>query len=129
MPAASNSRLPASELRHYTLNADIGVSIDKPGNLNYNNSLPNKIFDYVQAGVPVLASRLPEIERVLLRTGTGVFIDRHDPSHIAEVLNDVLRRERLEELKARAAGVRTMFSWQDEKTVLLRVIAAASGEG
>lgn len=122
------SRMPAAELRHYTANADLGVSIDKPGNLNYENSLPNKIFDYVQAGVPVLASRLPGPEEILTRTGTGVFIENHDPAHIAEVVREALREDRLAELKLKAQRAKHIYTWDEEKKVLMSVIgAAASG--
>ncbi len=84
------AKMPFNELIHYTFNATIGLSIDKPGNPNYENSLPNKLFDYIHAGVPVLVSCLNEVKRVVLHYNIGCVIDNHQPQHIAEKLNYML---------------------------------------
>lgn len=86
-------KVPAKELRNYTINADLGVSIDKDTNLNYHFSLPNKLFDYLHAGIPVLASRLPEIEKIISTYEVGVFIENHEPKHIAKIIEDFLSNE------------------------------------
>jgi glycosyltransferase involved in cell wall biosynthesis len=88
-------RIPAGELAHYTHNADLGVSLDKNTNLNYFYSLPNKIFDYIHAGVPILASRMPEIEKIITRFQIGEFIENHEPAHIAQRINDLRSSGRL----------------------------------
>ncbi len=121
------NRMPAPELRHYTFNADLGVSIDKNTNLNYRYSLPNKIFDYLNAGLPVLASRLPEVEKVLNHCQAGVFIDDHHPQHIAGTINrffDTKSDHNTERIRESAS----VFSWQTEKQKLLGLITEVSTE-
>ena len=77
------NKVPFNELRSLTLQAHLGISIDKPTNINYLYSLPNKIFDYLHAGLPVLCSALPEIKAVVDKYNVGYFIDDHKPEHIA----------------------------------------------
>lgn len=79
-------RMPYGEMMKFTRASDIGLTLDKDTNLNYRYSLPNKIFDYIHAGIPVMSSRLPELERIINHYDIGTFIDRHDPAHIAEKL-------------------------------------------
>lgn len=119
-------KIPKSELVSYTRNADIGLSIDKNTNLNYYYSLPNKIFDYVQSGVPILASRLPEIEQIVSNYGVGEFIENHSPEHIAARLNDMLFGTRLEEYCKNTLKAKEALNWENEKMELIKVIQAAS---
>lgn len=118
-------KLPKAELMHYTCNADLGMSIDKNTNPNYYNSLPNKVFDYLHAGVPILASRLPEIEAIISRFEVGDFVENHDPRHIAEKLNELLTSPKLAIYKANTAKVAEVLNWETEKEKLVEVIRAA----
>ncbi|MBL7944252.1 MAG: glycosyltransferase, partial [Flavobacteriales bacterium] len=83
-------KLPFDELQQYTRQADVGLTLDKPVHLNYTYSLPNKIFDYVHAGIPVVASRLPELERLINEYRIGALVDEVTPQKIAAAINTVL---------------------------------------
>lgn len=86
-------KLHFKDLIQYTINADIGISIEENIGLNYYYALPNKIFDYINAGIPVLASRLPEIENIINKYQIGEFIENHNPEHIALRLKEILSSE------------------------------------
>ena len=116
------NKLPKSELINYTFNADLGLSIDKNSNLNYLYSLPNKIFDYIQAEIPILASRLPEIENIILQYKIGDFIDDHNPKTIANKLNEMLYSQQLSSYKKYLAIAKKEITWKSEKEKLLTII-------
>ncbi len=76
-------RMPYERMMGYTRNADLGLSLDKDTNLNYRYSLPNKLFDYFHAGLPVLVTDLPEVAGVVRSFDAGVVLPRPDPALIA----------------------------------------------
>lgn len=115
-------KIPRNVLLQYTCMADLGLSLDKNTNPNYFNSLPNKVFDYIHCGVPILASRLPEIEQVLTNYQVGTFIDKHQPQHIADKIKQLLGSKELEVYKANTTKAKAALSWEHEKLKLKGLI-------
>ncbi len=115
-------KMPKTELLHYTMNSDIGISIDKDTNLNYHFSLPNKFFDYIQAGIPILGSDLPEIKNLISRYNIGSLIDNHDPKHIAEKLNAMINSPELQTWKNNTQKAAAENNWEAEKKQLSSIL-------
>ena len=114
-------KIPASELRHYTSNANLGVTIDKDSNMNYHFSLPNKVFDYMHAGIPILATKLPEIENLINAYHIGTFIENHDPKHIASQIHDFLISKEYLEYKSNTVIAAVANNWRSEKQKLIQL--------
>ncbi len=110
------------KLMQYTANADLGLTLDKDTNLNYRFSLPNKLFDYIHAGIPILASPLPEIKRVIEKYNIGDFIPSHKPEEIAEKVNQILADQALiQKWKNNITFAAENLTWQNEEKVLKEV--------
>lgn len=115
-------RVPFEDLRSYTLLADIGISLDKDTNINYKYSLPNKIFDYLHAGVPVLVSDLVEIKKIFSKYEAGEMIIGHAPKHIAEKINGMLNNpEKIKRWKENIPAAAKEFCWENEARVLVDI--------
>lgn len=109
-----------------TVKADLGALLIEPINLSKRYSLANKLFEYMAAGVPVLATDLPEHRKVLDDTGAGWIVPRADPDGIAAAVERAF--EDGTELARRGAAGRAAFldryHYEVDENCLL---AAASG--
>lgn len=115
-------RLPYDEMMKYTSVADLGLTFDKSTNLNYKFSLPNKLFDYIQAGIPVLSSPLPEIEKIIVTYKVGDFIPDHRPKSIAKKINHILSNQGLvAEWKKNCKFAARKLTWENEELVLKKI--------
>lgn len=114
-------------LRAYTSICKIGLSLDKDTNLNYHYSLPNKIFDYIHAGIPVLASPLPEIKYIIETFNVGSFISNHDPEHIAACINAMLDEKKQSEWRENCKIAATELNWKIESLKLKAIIEKYAG--
>ncbi len=110
---------PFEILRAVTRQAHLGLSLDKPTNINHLYGLPNKIFDYLHCGVPVLVSRLVELEKIVNEYQVGDFIENHDPKHIADRIREMLGDERqLEKWSENTRKLRLELNWEKESKIV-----------
>jgi glycosyltransferase involved in cell wall biosynthesis len=115
-------QIPHDELKRHTEKATLGLCIEKDTNLNYKYCLPNKLFDYMHAGVPVLASPLVEIKNIVDTYQIGAFIENHNPHHIAARINEILgNRSQLAEWAENTFEAAQHLNWQLEEKVLFEV--------
>ena len=64
-------KLPFDSLRRLTASADVGLSLDKGGHGNYEMSLPNKLFDFMHARLPMVVTARKEVAAIVRGHGLG----------------------------------------------------------
>jgi len=113
-------KIAIDKLYEYTSSASIGLCLLEEKGLSYYYALPNRIFDYIQARIPVLATRFPEITNIVETYKTGVLIDHYEPHYLAEVINDMLTFPfNTDHFEAAAKEL----CWENEEKVLMAVIS------
>jgi glycosyltransferase involved in cell wall biosynthesis len=116
--------VPVVELPQWTACASVGLQLLQNTCFNHYSSLSNKLLEYLMAGVPVVASDLPEMRRVMDDTGAGLLVDSSDPCAIGEAVNRLLSDDQLrEEMAKKAREARERYSWRREEKVLLDLYA------
>lgn len=114
------------ELIGYLQNADLGV-IPYPGSGLLNNELcsPNKLFEYIEAGVPVCANDLIEVRRVIESTGIGAVHEFTGQQSIADAIRNTLARTQTGEFPAqRFAEAQQQLGWSKQEEVLFDIYDA-----
>lgn len=115
-------KVPLAELPKYTRNAYLGFQVLNNVCFNHYSASSNKLFEYMMAGVPVVACSFPEIQRVVEGDRTGVNVDSHDPVSIADGVNWLLNSpEKHTEMKINSLKASTKYNWEIEKHNLLKV--------
>ena len=115
-------RLPLSELSKVTRKADLGISLEEDLGLNYRFALPNKLFDYIQAGVPVLVSNLPEMRRIVDHYQIGMIADTHQRKDLAEIMKLALfDKEKVKLWKQNLPKAARELCWENEELILRQI--------
>ncbi len=82
--------VPVDELATWLVDADVGLVLFAPVELNNILATPNKLFEYMSAAVPVVVSRFPELERIVTETGCGITADPTQPNDVAAAIRSLL---------------------------------------
>ena len=109
----------------YTAACDIGLFLGESAGMNLQLALPNKLFEYIAAGVPVVATGWPEIRRVVREYDVGVLVE---PGCDLEAVANAIRRavSDRKRLSANCVKAARELTWERESDRLLEVYARLS---
>ncbi|RMH68656.1 MAG: glycosyltransferase [Gemmatimonadetes bacterium] len=114
--------VPFAELLSYTASADIGICLIENISTSYYYALPNKFFEYMMAGLPVIASNFPEFERIFKIFPFGVTVDPSDADAVAQAIRAIGENPAWQqELQTIARSATTVYNWQMEQKKLLDI--------
>jgi glycosyltransferase involved in cell wall biosynthesis len=112
-------RISRDKIFNYTKKATLGMVLEEPLGLSFKYSLPNKLFDYIHAEIPIVAGNLPEITRIIKEHKVGVIIDDYSPEKIALAIKNLLNDEALlSEIKVNQQKAKEILCWEKESKKL-----------
>lgn len=113
------------ELLRYTSAADVGIIPYQAICLNNYYCTPNKMFEFIAAGIPILGSDLPEIRKLVEGQQIGLVGDMQTPESIASLIDRVFRNGNLiSNFKAKLLDVRQRVCWETEEKKLVEIFEA-----
>ena len=110
--------VPYEKLYSYTIQADLGLSLEEDAGLNYRYALPNKLFNYIHAHIPVLVSNLPEMKNLVNNYQVGEVIDSYNPKDIAEKIKNMLESNNYSRWVKNCKKTTLELNWENEKQVI-----------
>jgi glycosyltransferase involved in cell wall biosynthesis len=121
--------VPPQELHEYACSADVGVVIYENTSLNNYHAAPNKLYAYLMAGLPMVASDFPGLHEIVVGEGVGAVFDPTSEESIAAAISGLLADAgTLREMGERARELaETRYNWDVESERLLEAYASLGG--
>ncbi len=116
--------VPIADLPDWVCDADVGVIAFQPVDRNNVLGTPNKLFEYLEAGVPMVVSDFPEMRRLVEETGAGIARDTSTAASLAAAIRELLDEPRSQR-KARKLNARhaaeTTYNWAAQSRRLVEI--------
>lgn len=115
--------VPATDVVAYAASATIGVALTAPISENNRLALPNKLFQCMAAGIPVVANDAPHVRAIVEGSGAGLCVDPTDPTAIANAIHQLVADPAAAAEMGRlgAAAIRDRYNWAHSEQALLDV--------
>lgn len=121
--------VPWEEVFEWLIAADAGIMPYQPNNLNAKISSPNKLFEFVVAGLPIIgSSELVNVEKAINQYGLGVCHKLSDVDSYVRAINEMFNKEKggSSRFKQNVLNVKHLFSWEQEELRLLELYSRLS---
>ena len=114
-------KLPFNQLRILTASADVGLSLDQAGHGNYEMSLPNKLFDFMHARLPMVVTARKEVAAIVEECSLGEVIEKASPSAIKSAVGRVLSKPK-SDWKEALSLASERFHWGVDEPQIKRIL-------
>ena len=115
-------KIPFESLHNLTSRCDAGVSFEEDMGLNYRYSLPNKLFDYINAHIPVLVSSLPEMAGIVNNYDIGIVGNKRNVASVSQNITELMFDENKRAIwKKNLEKAAKELSWENEEKILYEI--------
>ena len=116
--------LPFNDLLYYTASADLGLLFIDPINLSKRLTLPNKVFEYMYAGIPIISNSLPEVTKIITETNCGYIAKKEDATEFTSIIEEIKanQQEFQEKGKRGFDAIVEKYNWENEVEKLKQLL-------
>lgn len=109
-------------LHKYTNSADLGIHLIANTCLNHYFALPNKIFEYIQAELPVICSDFPDMSKIIEDYNVGLTVSPKDIETFAKKVNEtIFNNKKMSKLRNNCKEAKKVLNWENESDELLKI--------
>lgn len=108
-----------SILLNYTSSADIGISLIENTCMSYYYCMPNKLFEYAMAGLPVIVSNMKEMAGSVIEAGFGAVLQEFSAESMNRVIDSLIAQD-LRAMSENAYDFASTHSWERQETIMLQ---------
>ena len=114
--------VPSDQVTTYAASADLGIAPIENVCLSYYYCSPNKLFEYLLAGLPVIASNFPEMRHIIDKYGVGTTFDPSAPKDIARAVVEIFEApEKWRNIQEKTDAVALIYNWENESRKLIDI--------
>jgi glycosyltransferase involved in cell wall biosynthesis len=110
-------------LLDYTSSADFGISLIEDSCLSYRYCLPNKMFEYLMVGLPIIVTDLPEMSKIVKNYQVGVVTKELSPKGLNDAIIKAIKLNK-NSVKNNIKKIKQIYNWQEQEKILLAVYHA-----
>ena len=107
-------------LLNYTCSADFGISTIEDTCLSYHYCLPNKMFEYIMAEVPVIVSNLPEMRKIVSDNNLGIVANSNSVAGLKKAIEEAMLLDK-QVINRNLKNAKEIYSWERQEAVLINV--------
>lgn len=116
-------KISQNKIIDYTSGAFAGLSLIENVSLSYYYALPNKMFEYIMAEIPIITTNLPQMKKIIDQYKVGFSVQENDIEQLRNVLSKLLNDQRLySELKTNCNKAAEELNWENEIKEFLQII-------
>lgn len=117
-------KVPFEQLLSYSKQADIGLLLERPLGLSFTYALPNKLFDYIHADLPIITSPLVEVKSIIQQYNIGKVVENYNAEYLAATINEMLSNiEQRNSWKQNIQEAKKELNWEKEEQKLQNIYA------
>jgi len=105
-------------LLDYTSSADFGIATIEDSCLSYRYCLPNKMFEYLMANIPLIVSDLPEMKKIVEKYNIGVVAKENTYKGLQLAIEEAIALEK-DQLFKNIQQAKERYNWEEQEKVLL----------
>ena len=119
--------VPMDSLIHYTASADVGFQLLLNSGFNHYSTISNKVFEYIMAEIPIIASDFPELRKLIKGNEIGMVVDPGNTSEIIKVIQKMIsKKDKFIEYKKNLRKLKITYSWENEEKSIFKIFNGIS---